>query len=917
MASNLLGLSPKESDAVSVKASCLSLYISGMTCAFCARTIERELQKQEGIIAVSVALLSSTGNVIYDTNRLKAIQVQSRIQQLGFTASILSEDDQNKSRIEVMIENLTSTTCIADLKSSLQRIQGVQTVTIVYQTKRAIIKFDPNLANIHQIVKKIQNLGYKTNLITHDSMQNNLQCGKDILRWKTVFITSIIFSIPVVVVLIAFNQNRRKQIIIFPGVSLKNLLLLVLCTPIQVLGSLQIYPASYHAIKYRTANMDLLVFITITIAYLYSVIAMIVSAIANPQTSPDTFLENPPLIMTLVSLGRWIESLAKNKALESARRFLPSTSTEALLVVLGANGQIEKEEMIPTDLMQRGDTIKILPATRVLVDGVVIAGSSTVDESVILGETTPVQKQIGDKVFSLSINQQNPLIIRVEGMGMNTLASQIARLIYKGQSLKVPIQLLTHSMANYFFCIIISLSMITLILWIIIGYSNVQLIDFQFNPKFYNIHEVTLEFAFRTAIAVLAVAYPCSLGLATPIALIIGIGIASRNGILIKGEKPLARAKGLTTVFLNKTGTITTGKCNVKLVHSFVDERQCSKSKLIALAGAAEACSEHSVAVAISNYAKEFFQVDVLGDVSDFQEMQGLGIQCTVTDIDNLLENTTYEAISTDYNNTFSISDIPISPNSINKSYKLMRIDSVRSYRVVIGNRQWMHRNCIYIGDDVNDSMLKEERNGRSALLIAVNDLAIGMISVEEKIRYNAQNAIDAMRRMDLDVIMFTGDNRHTATAVASQVGIKHLFAETTKSSQLAILQAMQRKGKVVAALGNDSSDSSILANADIGIAIGSNAHLSIDSASIEIIKDNLVNIVFAIKLVRSINRRIHFNLAIAIMFNVVGICLAAGILHPVGFTLRPWQANACAVSISVLIILSSLSLKWYEICPY
>uniref|UniRef100_A0A1A7X568 P-type Cu(+) transporter n=3 Tax=Iconisemion striatum TaxID=60296 RepID=A0A1A7X568_9TELE len=917
------------------------IQIGGMTCASCVSNIERNLKNEPGIYSVLVALMASKAEVRYNPNVMDPLKIAECIKELGFTASVMEDYEGSDGNLELVVRGMTCASCVHKIESSLVREKGIIYASVALATNKAHVKYDSEIIGPRDIIKLIEKLGFEASLVKRDRTASHLDHSKEIRQWKKSFLVSLFFCIPVMGMMIymmimdhrmnashhhnatvedrnLYHSSMFLERQLYPGLSIMNLLSFIFCVPVQVIGGRYFYIQAYKALKHKSANMDVLIVLATTIAFSYSLVILIVAMAERAKINPITFFDTPPMLFVFISLGRWLEQIAKSKTSEALSKLMSLQATEATVVTLGSDNSILSEDQVDVELVQRGDVVKVVPGGKFPVDGRVIEGHSMSDESLITGEAMPVTKKPGSSVIAGSINQNGSLLVSATHVGMDTTLSQIVKLVEEAQTSKAPIQQYADKISGYFVPFIVGISVLTLIAWIVVGFLDFTLVEniFPGYDKSISRAEAVIRFAFQASITVLCIACPCSLGLATPTAVMVGTGVGAQNGILIKGGEPLEMAHKVQSVVFDKTGTITYGAPKVVQVKIVVEGNNMPRSRLLAIVGTAENNSEHPLGAAITRYCKQELSTEALGTCTDFQSVPGCGIRCQVSNTESLLKQVDSDSEDNNQRNSVlvQISDTLTSSSShpLIMDPQPLSLVQTATYVVLIGNREWMRRNCLQIRRDIDEAMMEHERRGRTAVLVAVDNELCAMIAIADTVKPEAKLAVDTLTSMGLEVVLMTGDNSKTARAIAAQVGIRKVFAEVLPSHKVAKVEQLQQAGKRVAMVGDGVNDSPALAMADIGIAIGTGTDVAIEAADVVLIRNDLLDVVGSIDLSKKTVKRIRINFIFALIYNLVGIPIAAGVFLPVGLVLQPWMGSAAMALSSVSVVLSSLLLKCY-----
>lgn len=919
------------------------IQVTGMTCASCVANIERNLRREDGIHSVLVALMAGKAEVRYNPAVIHPSAIAELIRELGFGATVMENSGEGDGILDLVVRGMTSAACVHKIESTLMKTNGVLYCSVALATNKAHIKYDPEIIGPRDIIQVIKDLDFTTALVKKDRSASHLDHRQEIRQWRRSFFVSLVFCIPVMAMMIymmvvdsqlsdahqhlnmsneemeAIHSSMFLEHQLLPGLSVMNFLSFLLCVPVQIFGGWHFYIQAYKALKHRTANMDVLIVLATSVAFVYSFVILLVAMAEKAKVNPVTFFDTPPMLLAFISLGRWLEHVAKGKTSEALARLISLQATEATIVTLGPDNILLSEEQVDVELVQRGDIVKVVPGGKFPVDGRVIEGHSMVDESLITGEAMPVTKKPGNTVIAGSINQNGLLLISATHVGADTTLSQIVKLVEEAQTSKAPIQQFADKISGYFVPFIVVVSVITLFAWIIIGFVDFEIVEKYFlgYNKSISAAEVIIRFAFQASITVLCIACPCSLGLATPTAVMVGTGVGAQNGILIKGGEPLEMAHKVNVVVFDKTGTITHGTPEVMRVKYLVENNRLPHNKMLAIVGTAESNSEHPLGAAITKYCKKELGSEILGTCTDFQVVPGCGISCKVTNIEPLLyrKNKMVEE-----NNIKNVTLVKVEEHMEESVQPALIIDAdlptavtSQKYSVLIGNREWMNRNGLLVKNDVDKAMIEHERRGRTAVLVAVDGVLCGLIAIADTVKPEAELAVYTLKNMGLEVVLMTGDNSKTARSIASQVGISKVFAEVLPSHKVAKVKQLQDEGKRVAMVGDGINDSPALAMANVGIAIGTGTDVAIEAADVVLIKDDLMDVVASIDLSRKTVKRIRINFVFALIYNLVGVPIAAGVFLPIGLVLQPWMGSAAMAASSVSVVLSSLLLKMYQ----
>ncbi|GMT03607.1 hypothetical protein PENTCL1PPCAC_25781, partial [Pristionchus entomophagus] len=891
-----------------------SIAINGMTCASCVRNIETKIEKLNGVSSIVVALMAAKAEIVYDPSVITTNALVDAINDLGYSAVFLEHGGSMYSNIHIIVGVLDSESAVNRLESHMMARKGVESCSASLANSMLTVEYSTHSIGPRDIMSIVESLGFTAELATKEDQVNRLDHKEEVAKWRKTFLWSLACGIPVMIIMIVFHwildtpMHPEKQIPIFsPALSLDNVLLFVLCTPVQLWCGRHFYVAAWKSVKHGTLNMDVLIVLSTSIAYLYSVGVLVAALVLSWPSSPMTFFDVTPMLIVFVALGRYLEHKAKGKTSEALSRLMSLQAKEATVVTLDANGREETERGISIELVQRGDIIKVLGGSKTPVDGVVIQGHSSVDESFITGESMPIVKKKGDSVVGGSLNTKGTILIQATHVGNESTLAQIVKLVEEAQTNKAPIQQLADKIAGIFVPLVIGVAVVTLMAWIIIGYFDDSI---QGESRAESIIRVAME----AAITVLAIACPCALGLATPTAVMVATGIGATNGILIKGGDPLERAHKVTTVVFDKTGTITEGKPRVVSIVALKSTSSLPLPTLMSVIGSAESFSEHPIGSAITAFTQSYLGTEQKATVSKFHMSPGSGISCRVEGARqvSLSTNAVLACPSLDEGNSTTLEPLDVLYlQAGNDNVKWS--ESKDSFEVLIGNERLLERRGVTV-DGKTKIILKEERaKAHISVVVAIDGDVVAIVSIADEVKKEAALAVFSLRQRGKRVILLTGDNATTAEATARQVGISEVFAQVLPNQKQAKVEELQDGGESVAMVGDGVNDSPALASAHVGIAIAAGSEVAIESARIVLVRSDLLDVVAAMELSEKTTRRIRLNFLFAIIYNVVGIPIAAGVFRPIGFYLQPWMASAAMALSSVSVVTSSLILKRWK----
>lgn len=793
-----------------------NLQISGMTCAACANRIEKGLKKVEGVHDANVNFALEKTKIIYDPQKTNPQQFKEKVESLGY--GIVSD------KAEFTVSGMTCAACANRVEKRLNKLEGVNGATVNFALESATVDFNPDEINVNEMKSAITKLGNKLEVKSAEQDGSTDHRLQEIERQKKKFIISFILSFPLLWAMV--SHFSFTSFIYLPDMLMNPWVQLALATPVQFIIGGQFYVGAYKALRNKSANMDVLVALGTSAAYFYSVY-LSVQSIGSSEHMTDLYFETSAVLITLIILGKLFEAKAKGRSSEAIKKLMGLQAKTATVVRDGTEMKILIEEVVA------GDIVYVKPGEKIPVDGEIVEGKSAIDESMLTGESIPVDKTIGDVVIGSTMNKNGFLKVKATKVGRDTALAQIIKVVEEAQGSKAPIQRVADQISGIFVPVVVVIAIITFAVWMIFVTPG----DF--------------GGALEKMIAVLVIACPCALGLATPTSIMAGSGRSAEYGILFKGGEHLEATHRLDTVILDKTGTVTNGKpvlTDVIVADGFNEE------EILRLVGAAEKNSEHPLAEAIVEGIKEK-KIDIPSSET-FEAIPGFGIESVV-----------------------------------------------EGKQLFIGTRRLMKKFNIDI-EEVSKSMEELEREGKTAMLIAINKEYAGIVAVADTVKDTSKAAITRLKKMGLDVVMITGDNTQTAQAIAGQVGIEHVIAEVLPEGKAEEVKKLQAQGKKVAMVGDGINDAPALATADIGMAIGTGTDVAMEAADITLIRGDLNSIADAIFMSKMTIRNIKQNLFWALAYNGLGIPIAA-----FGF-LAPWVAGAAMAFSSVSVVLNALRLQ-------
>ena len=807
-----------------------SLRIEGMTCASCAKAVERATRKLEGVAETSVNYATEKLNISFDETKISVDDIQVAVEKAGYKAIT---DSVNKV---LKIEGMTCASCVKAVERATRKLEGVERADVNYATETLSISYEPSMIRLAEIKAAVEKAGYQARdeEITVDADKERKDQEMKLL-WKK-FIISALFTIPLFIISMGHMVGLPLPGFISPEINPMGfaLIQLFLTIPVIIAGH-KFYTVGFKALVRKSPNMDSLIAIGTSAAFLYGVFATVKILGGDPSYAHDLYFESAAVIITLITLGKYLESVSRGKTSEAIKKLMGLAPKTATIVRGGKEMEVTIEEV------EVGDIILVKPGEKMPVDGQVVGGTTSVDESMLTGESIPVEKNVGDKIIGASINKNGTIQYKATKVGKDTALAQIIKLVEDAQGSKAPIAKMADIISGYFVPIVIALAVIAGIGWYAYGETAI--------------------FALTIFISVLVIACPCALGLATPTAIMVGTGKGAEYGVLIKSGDALETAHKVQTVVFDKTGTITEGK---PVVTDIVVINGMTQEDLLQLAASGEKGSEHPLGEAIVKDAEE--KNLSLKKVDFFNAIPGHGIEV-----------------------------------------------EIEGKNILLGNRKLMVERDISL-ENLEETSHKLAEEGKTPMYIAIENKISGIIAVADIMKKSSKRAIEKLHEMGIEVAMITGDNKRTAEAIAKQVGIDRVLAEVLPEEKANEVKKLQLEGKKVAMVGDGINDAPALAQADIGIAIGSGTDVAMESADIVLMRSDLMDVPTAIQLSKKTIRNIKENLFWAFGYNTLGIPIAMGVLYIFGGPLlNPMIAGAAMSFSSVSVLLNALRLKRFK----
>lgn len=805
----------------------IEMAVEGMSCAHCAMRVEKALKAVPGVVNAAVNFALHNANVSYDSQQVSLENLFDAVKNAGYSVAA--------QKTQLDLDGLECASCVFRVEQALKKTPGVLSANVNLATQTAQLEYLPNQIQGLDMVRVVEGIGYKARMHQEEAAEDWEQTGRERhyqeQKRKLIFsaiLSSIVLSSMFYKVIPGLNQIPQQPLWIF---------LFLATTPVLVYAGAQFFVRAYKALLHFSADMNTLIAVGTSAAYVYSVVATFFPHFL-PENMRFVYYDSTAVIITLILFGRLLEARAKGRTSEAIKKLVQLQPKTAR--VFRDDTEIE----IPIEQVVVGEVIIVRPGEKIPVDGQVFEGITTVDESMITGESLPVQRSEGDALIGGTMNKSGSVRFRTTKIGKETALAQIIQLVRQAQGSKAPIQRMADFIAGIFVPVVILIAIVAFTVWMIFGPE----------PK--------LTFALLSFITVLIIACPCALGLATPTSIMVGTGKGAENGVLIKNGEALERAQRINTIVLDKTGTITEGKPKVTDIFPV---NGLDENSLLQLAATVEYGSEHPLGEAIRDAAKEK-NLEIMKS-TDFESFTGLGIQAKIE-------------------------------NQI----------------VLLGNSRLMQQRYVQMDENL-PSLAEVAAEGKTPMFIAREKKLLGVIAVADTVKPDSKLAITKLRKMGIEVIMMTGDRQETAQAIAQEVGVSSVIAEVRPEDKASEIKRLQQSGKFVAMVGDGINDAPALAQADVGIAIGTGTDIAMEASDITLVKGSLKSVITAIQLSKATLRNIKQNLFGSFVYNSLGIPVAAGVFYPLfGVLLNPMIAAAAMAASSVTVVSNALRLKQFKV---
>jgi len=832
-----LGYGIKERETKLNKAT---LKIDGMTCQACVKRVEKAVNKLEGVLDGNVNLTTEKLSVSYDEDSVDLDEIKKAVVDAGYSI----EEEKKINTVTLSIGGMTCQSCVSRIEKKTSQLLGVETINVNLATEKALVEYRKNEIKLSEIVKFINELGYKAvkedtvKDLDGDKKQKELQN-----EWKK-FIIAILFALPVFYISMGHMMGMPVPRIINPENNPMNfaLIQLLFSIPVILIGK-RFYVTGIKLLFKFSPNMDSLIAMGTGAAMIYSLYGTYMISSGNIEYVHFLYYESAVVILALIMLGKYLENVSKGRTSEAIKKLMGLQPKKASLIKNGDIVEVDIEDV------EKGDILLVKPGESIPVDGEVTEGSSSVDESMLTGESIPMEKTPGSKVVGASINKNGSIKIRATAVGSDTALAKIVKLVEDAQGSKAPIARMADVISGYFVPVVIGIAIVSAITWYILGTTGKVVLS-----------ETPAIFSLSIFIAVLVIACPCSLGLATPTAIMVGTGKGAEYGILIKGGEALEMTHRVDTIVFDKTGTITEGKPKLTDV---ISSGELSDNEILKLAASAELHSEHPLGDAIVEGAKE--KGLKFAKIEKFNSITGMGIEALVDE-----------------------------------------------KNILVGNQKLMKTKGIEVNFTPEEDQLSKE--GKTLMLVAADGKFQGVVAVADTVKKTSKEAVKILKEMGIKVAMITGDNALTAEAIAKEVGIEIVLSEVMPEDKSIEVKRLQKNGARVAMVGDGINDAPALAQSDVGIAVGSGTDVAIESADIVLMKSDIKDVASAIQLSHATIRNIKQNLFWAFAYNSMGIPVAAGVLYLItGHLLNPMIAGAAMAMSSVSVVTNALRLRFFK----